>query len=115
MGLTQPIHLYFGARRERDIYMEDHFRDLAARHPNFTFTPVLSDPDGPTERRTGFVHQAVAADTPTLQGCVAYLAGPPPMVEAGARTCRDLGMAEADIHADAFIGEAERQERDGAV
>jgi hypothetical protein len=37
------------------------------------------------------------------------------MVEAGARTCRDLGMAEADIHADSFIGEAEWQERDGAV
>jgi len=115
MGLTQPIHLYFGARRERDIYMEDHFRDLAARYPNFTFTPVLSDPEEPTERRTGFVHQALAADTPTLQGCVAYLAGPPPMVEAGAKTCRDLGMAEADIHADSFIGEAERRTRDGAV
>jgi hypothetical protein len=37
------------------------------------------------------------------------------MVEAGARTCRDLGMADADIHADSFIGEAERRQRDGAV
>ncbi len=115
MGLTQPIHLYFGARRERDIYMEDHFRTLAEQHPNFAFTPVLSDPDGPTDRRTGFIHQAAAADTPTLQGCVAYLAGPPPMVEAAAAMCRDHGMAETDIHADAFIGEAERRQRDGAV
>jgi CDP-4-dehydro-6-deoxyglucose reductase/ferredoxin-NAD(P)+ reductase (naphthalene dioxygenase ferredoxin-specific) len=112
-GLTQPIHLYFGARRERDIYMEDHFRALAEQHPNFAFTPVLSDPDGPTARRTGLVHAAVAADTPTLTGCVAYLAGPPPMVEAAAAMCRDHGMAETDIHADAFIGEAERRARYG--
>lgn len=99
-GLTQPIDLYFGARREGDIYREERFARLAAAHPNLTFTPVLSDAEGPTSRRQGLITDAVAADFNSLAGRVAYLAGPPPMVEAGVRLCRDLGIAEADIHAD---------------
>jgi len=112
-GLAQPIHLYYGGRRERDVYLEEHFAGLAARHPNLRFVPVLSEPEGPTTRRTGLVTDAIAADFDSLAGAVAYLAGPPPMVEAGRALCRDRGMAAADIHADAFIGEAERARRDG--
>lgn len=114
-GLSQPIHLYFGARRERDIYMEAHFGRLAAHYPGFHFHPVLSDPEGPTHRRTGLVTKALASDASSLEYGVAYLAGPPPMVKAGIQTCRELGMPDAKIHADAFIGEAERQARDGKV
>jgi len=82
-GLPQPIYLYFGARDERDVYAEDRLKALAAAHPRFRFTVVLSEPSGQTNRRTGFVHAAVAADFDELDGCKAYLAGPPAMVEAG--------------------------------
>src|SRR3546814_3007615 len=51
-GLRQPIHLYFGARMARDLYMGDRFAGLAARHENFRFTPVLSEPRS-EERRVG--------------------------------------------------------------
>ena len=40
-GAAQPIHLYFGVRDERDLYLEDQFRRLAAGHANLTFIPVL--------------------------------------------------------------------------
>src|SRR5216684_2584037 len=56
-GMAQPIDLYFGIRAERDLYLEAHFRALAARHGNFRFIPVLSQPDGATTRRCGFVHE----------------------------------------------------------
>ncbi|MEP6880094.1 MAG: 2Fe-2S iron-sulfur cluster-binding protein [Nitrosospira sp.] len=42
-GMKLPIHVYFGARSDRDLYLVDHFEGLAQRHPNLTFTPVLSD------------------------------------------------------------------------
>jgi CDP-4-dehydro-6-deoxyglucose reductase/ferredoxin-NAD(P)+ reductase (naphthalene dioxygenase ferredoxin-specific) len=112
-GLTQPIHLYFGARAERDVYLEAEMVALAARYPNFRFVPVLSEPDAPTDRRTGLIHEAIAADAPDLTGGTAYLAGPPPMVEAASAALADLGIAPGDLHADAFIGEAERRARDG--
>ena len=98
----EPIHLYFGARDEGDIYLEQHFQDLGGDCPGLRFIPVLSEPAGPTSRRTGTVVDAVAADFQSFAGVKAYLAGPPAMVEAGVRLLRAHGVAAADIHADPF-------------
>jgi CDP-4-dehydro-6-deoxyglucose reductase/ferredoxin-NAD(P)+ reductase (naphthalene dioxygenase ferredoxin-specific) len=107
-GRGQPVALYFGVRDERDLYLEEHFSALAARHPNLTFVPVLSEPSAPTARRTGFVHEAAAADWTDLDGVKTYLAGPPVMVEAATRLLQERGLRREDIHADAFYTEAEK-------
>lgn len=99
-GMRQPIDVYFGARDEADIYLEAHFRALARHHPRLRFEPVLSEPARPTHRRTGLVADAVAADLGDPRGLKAYLAGPPPMVEAARAMLRARGLADADIHAD---------------
>lgn len=108
LGRRGPIHFYFGVRDERDLYLEDQFRALAARHPNLSFIPVLSEPSGPTERRTGFLADAVAADFASLDGAKIYLAGPPVMVESCVAAVQKLGAARADCHADAFYTEADK-------
>jgi NAD(P)H-flavin reductase/ferredoxin len=108
LGMRQPIRLYFGVRDERDLYLEDHFRAIAGRHPGFSFTPVLSDPSAATRRRTGFVHEAVDADHDSFDGCKAYLAGPPVMVEAATAMLHARGMRREDVHADAFYTEADK-------
>src|SRR6266851_2805008 len=108
-GMRQPIHLYFGVRDERDIYLEAQFRALAARHENLRYTPVLSQPSRSTARRVGLVHEVVAGDLADLDGAKAYLAGPPPMVEAATALLVDRrGMRRQDVHADAFYTEAEK-------
>ncbi|MEQ8369406.1 MAG: 2Fe-2S iron-sulfur cluster-binding protein [Alphaproteobacteria bacterium] len=113
-SMAQPIHLYLGMRAERDVYFEERFRELTAAHPNLTLHVVLSEPDGDAprgERRSGFVHEAVAADITDLEGFKCYTAGPPVMVEALTRHLRGAGMRMDDIHADAFYTEAELAER----
>ncbi len=99
------LHLYFGVRDERDIYFEERFRELEEKHRDFRFTPVLSEPSGATERRTGFVHEALTADLGdaiSLEGAKAYIAGPPVMVETAVDLLKQRGLSEEDIHADAF-------------
>jgi len=108
-GMPQDIHLYFGARDERDVYLEDHFRALERAHPNFRYTVVLSEPRRAGERRAGLVTDAVIADFATFDGCKAYLAGPPAMVEAVTPALVARDMRAEDIHADAFYTEAEKQ------
>ncbi|HUK10355.1 MAG TPA: 2Fe-2S iron-sulfur cluster-binding protein [Stellaceae bacterium] len=108
-GMGQPIHLYFGVRDERDLYLEAHFHVLAQRHPNLRFVPVLSEPGTPTSRRRGFVHEAALADLPDLDGFKAYVAGPPIMVESATPLLLARGVRRQDIHADAFYTEAEKQ------
>lgn len=110
LGGRQDIHLYCGVRDERDVYDEALWRTLAARHAALTFTPVLSHARGPTGRRTGWVHEAVAADLPTLEAAKVYVAGPPPLVEAARAMAVDRGARRENIHADAFYTEAEKAE-----
>jgi CDP-4-dehydro-6-deoxyglucose reductase/ferredoxin-NAD(P)+ reductase (naphthalene dioxygenase ferredoxin-specific) len=96
-----PVRLYVGARTERDVYHEAHLARWAAEHPAFSYEIVLSEPAGGS-RRGGFLHEAVDEDLAGVDGMKAYLAGPPPMVEAATRLLKARGMASRDIHADAF-------------
>lgn len=107
-GRRGPVHLYFGARDERDVYLEEHFKALAGKHPNLTYTVVLSQPSAPSARRTGFLHDAVAADFASLDGAKAYVAGPPAMVDALTPVLLGRKMRREDIHADAFYSEADK-------
>ena len=104
--LPQHIYLYFGVRSERDLYLHDHFAALAGKHKNLHFIPVLSD-GGESSLRQGLVHDAVAQDFDEVDGCTAYLAGPPVMVEAATLLLEQRGMRRIDIHADAFYTAAE--------
>ena len=111
LGLTQDIRLYFGVRTERDLYLVDHFDQLAARRSNFRFVPVVAEPLGASRWRTGVVGDAVLADIPDLSASKTYLAGPPPMVEAAIAQLRARGLPTADIHADPFYSEEENRRR----
>lgn len=107
------VKLYFGARDERDVYLEDHFGRLSERHPNFSFLIALSQPSGSTTRRVGLVTDVADADLPDPSGYKAYLCGPPPMVDAARAMLTTRGIPAKDIHADAFYTAAERQAASG--
>lgn len=102
-GMKQPIHVYFGMRGERDLYLIDHFEDLAKRHTNLTFTPVLSDAPSGARWRIGFVTDAIAQDLQDFDGWKAYVAGPPPMVDAAMQVSAPRRLRPEDLHADVFF------------
>jgi CDP-4-dehydro-6-deoxyglucose reductase/ferredoxin-NAD(P)+ reductase (naphthalene dioxygenase ferredoxin-specific) len=104
--LPQHIYLYFGVRSERDLYLHDLFAALAHQHDTLHFIPVLSEGTS-GDMRAGLVHEAVARDFDEVDGCKAYLAGPPVMVEAATKLLEQRGMRRIDIHADAFYTAAE--------
>ncbi len=106
----EPVHLYFGVRRRKDLFACEELAALAARHPQLRFVPVLSEERAPGFRH-GLVTEALAADLSDMSGHVAHLAGPPPMVEAARHLMRSRGAAVADIHADPFTPAGE--EADG--
>lgn len=107
-GANQPLHLYFGVRDERDLYLEDHFNALTSRHANLSFIPVLSEPGASTVRRTGYLADVLTVDFADLDGAKIYLAGPPIMVETCVDQVRQRGVNDEDCHADAFYTEADK-------
>jgi NAD(P)H-flavin reductase/quinol-cytochrome oxidoreductase complex cytochrome b subunit/ferredoxin len=84
MGVRRPLHLYWGVRKRRDLYMPELPERWAREHANFTFVPVLSEPgpDDDWHGRTGLVHEAILADFPQLSDCAIYACGSVQMVEA---------------------------------
>ena len=42
-GFSQPLHLYFGVRAERDVYFEAELAELQRRYPLFKAHIVLSE------------------------------------------------------------------------
>lgn len=97
-----PITVYFGARAERDLYLVEHFRDLAARHRQVTYHAALSA-ETAKGWRSGFVSDLIAADHVSLAGAKAYVAGPPAMVDAVQAVLAAQGVPPRDIHADSFF------------
>ena len=70
---------------------------------NFRYHVVLSEQIGAHGRRYGLVHEAI--DLPLPCDLMAYLAGPPVMVEAASALLAAHGMSPRQIHADAFYNQ----------
>lgn len=109
VGIDKPFHLFWGVRAKRDLYLDVLPQQWLQEHPNFSYTPVLSEPsdeDGwPGE--TGFVTDAVVRAYPELSGHDVYMSGPPVMVEAGHRLFMQHGLDETRFFSDAFEYAAE--------
>jgi ferredoxin-NAD(P)+ reductase (naphthalene dioxygenase ferredoxin-specific) len=105
-GMTNPIHLYFGARSERDVYGLDWLAELQRRHAALRVHVVVTEGEHRAGHRGGLVTDAIARDWPELAGWRAYLCGSPPMVEATKLLVQQRGIAAEQVHADAFYTSA---------
>jgi len=110
-GVTRPMVLYWGARRPKDLYLNELPQKWAAEYPQqFRYVPVVSDalPEDQWSGRTGFVHRAVMQDFPDLSGHQVYACGVPVMVDAAKRDfttqCR---LPEGEFFADSFTTQAD--------
>lgn len=103
-GFEQTIHLYWGVRARRDLYLHDLATEWSRRHEKLHYHPVLSEPDRADDwsGRTGFVHQAVADDFADLSPFSVYMSGPPVMVQSGREAFLARGLDPAEIHSDSF-------------
>jgi CDP-4-dehydro-6-deoxyglucose reductase len=104
IGLDRPLHLYWGVRAKADLYLDELPRRWAEQHPQFRYTPVLSEPrpEDDWKGRTGWVHQAVANDYPDLSGHEVYMSGPPPMIEAAKPVFAVHGLPVEQLFYDSF-------------
>ena len=100
----REMHLYWGVRAKRDLYMHELALDWAHSHSNFHYVPVLSEPrpEDHWQQRVGFVHEAVLDDFPDLSRYQVYSSGPPVMIDAAWATFAAQGLEPAHHFSDAF-------------
>jgi len=103
-GIDKPLHLFWGVRAKRDLYLDALPQQWLQDHPNFRYTPVLSEPrDGDDwHGATGFVTDEVIRQYPDLSGFDVYMSGPPVMVHTGHDLFMLHGLDESRFFSDAF-------------
>jgi CDP-4-dehydro-6-deoxyglucose reductase len=114
VGLQRPMHLYWGVRARRDLYLSGLPERWAREHADFSYVPVLSEPDSDWTGRAGFVHEAVLADHPDMSGFDVYMSGPPAMVHAGRAAFESAGLGIEHMFSDAFEYAADAKKSAGS-
>lgn len=104
VGLEKPMHLFWGVRSLRDLYMPDLPLEWTRRFPLFQFTPVLSDPlpADDWQGETGYVHETVMKHYPDMKHLDIYMSGPPVMVYTARDQFMERGAIEGQLFSDAF-------------
>ena len=107
-GIERDMALYWGVRRERDLYAHAALEDLAQRCPangrpaRLRYVPVLSEPSPDWRGSRGFVHEAVLKDIDDLDKYDVYAAGPPAMITAVRSEFGRRGVAANRLFFDSF-------------
>lgn len=104
----QRMYLYHGARTRANLYDIDYFEELQRRSDGrLCYRPVLSE-----ETSDGFRHgnvtDALGDEFDTCAGHVAYLSGPPPMVDAALKMLMKKRLFPRDIYREDFFDERDK-------
>ncbi|WP_079198634.1 globin domain-containing protein [Streptomyces sp. CB03911] len=98
----RSVEVFYGARRDAELYGLEALRRLAERHPWLSVRPVLSGPGGmagPDAALSGELPEVVARFGP-WSGREAYLSGPPAMVRRSVGVLLRAGVAPGRIRHD---------------
>jgi CDP-4-dehydro-6-deoxyglucose reductase len=102
IGIKRPMHLFWGVRSREDLYLPTLPEAWAKTYANFSYTPVLSEPDSDWQGESGWVHESVLAHYPDLSGYEVYMSGPPPMINAGKEAFLANGLNGEVLYSDSF-------------
>ncbi|MFW5656401.1 MAG: NADH:ubiquinone reductase (Na(+)-transporting) subunit F [Bacteroidota bacterium] len=106
----RKVSYWYGARSKREIFYEEHFREIEKKFPNFKFNIALSEPKEEDNWKgyVGFIHQVLYENYLSKheepEEIEYYLCGPPVMNDAVQKTLYDLGVPEEMIDFDDFGG-----------
>jgi propane monooxygenase reductase subunit len=111
-GIDRKATFYYGARTKKDLFYLDEIRELGEQMPGeFRFVPALSEPeDDEWDGETGLITDVVQNLEGDLNGTEAYMAGPPPMIDAAIPVLTQMGVDEDDIYYDKFTITSEMEE-----
>ncbi len=108
LSSQRKVTFWYGARSLREAFYIDHFDQIAAENPNFTWHLALSEPlpEDHWEGYIGFIHQVLhdnyLKDHEEPEEMEYYLCGPPMMIEACKKMLTDLGVEEENVLFDDF-------------
>ena len=105
---NRKVSYWYGARSKREIFYEEHFRDIEKKFPNFTFNIALSEPteEDNWDGYTGFIHKVLYDNYLRYheepEEVEYYMCGPPQMNAAVGDLLYNMGVPDEMIDYDDF-------------
>jgi Na+-transporting NADH:ubiquinone oxidoreductase subunit F len=104
----RKVSFWYGARSVREMFYDEHFKEIEKKFPNFSYNVALSEPmeEDKWSGHTGFIHQVLHDEylknheDPTE--IEYYMCGPPPMINACDGMLDSLGVDKEMIAYDSF-------------
>ena len=104
----RKVSFWYGARSVREMFYDEHFKEIQKKFPNFSYNVALSEPmeEDNWSGHTGFIHQVLYDEylenheDPTE--IEYYMCGPPPMINACDGMLDSLGVDKEMIAYDSF-------------
>lgn len=91
-GNTQPMHLVFGVRHEKDIFYKEELEKLTNK--NFSYDLTLSQPEGEWDGLVGRVTDHI----PDIKNTEVYICGLKAMIDTVHELLLKKGIKEEDVH-----------------
>jgi CDP-4-dehydro-6-deoxyglucose reductase, E3 len=101
-GIERELQLYWGVRREQDLYARATLEQLSRRAASLTYVPVLSEAEPGWRGATGWVHETALRGIEDIAAIEVYAAGPPAMIAAIQREYDSRGSAQTRLYFDSF-------------
>ena len=104
----RKVSFWYGARSVREMFYDEHFKEIEKKFSNFSYNVALSEPmeEDNWSGHTGFIHQVLYDEylenheDPTE--IEYYMCGPPPMINACDGMLDSLGVDKEMIAYDSF-------------
>lgn len=98
------VQMFYAVQHENDLCLMHEWRALAQLHSGFELIPVVGEPKENWSGETGLITEAMERrlSVPDPDLVDAYIAGPPPMVQAVAELLRERGIPERRVYSDMF-------------
>ena len=102
-GLDRKIHLLYGCRQPEEAVFHEELQLRAARHPNFTYDLVISEPSEDYPGLTGWLDaDLIITQTGDVTGKTFYLCGPQAMYEFCMQELQKLNVPRRRIRQEVF-------------
>ncbi len=108
LNTQRRVSFWYGARARRELFYQDYFEDLAARHRNFHFQVALSEPEPEDQwtSHTGLIQEVLREQYlqkhPDLATVEFYLCGPRAMIQASLEMLATCSVPPDQIFYDEF-------------
>jgi CDP-4-dehydro-6-deoxyglucose reductase len=96
-----PIALYWGVRKEEDMYLDSLAKEWTQQRDNFEFHPLVADIDNiDANAHHNQLSDAVLADCASLKGYQVFVSGSPKLVYSAMDALLEAGLDEQDFYSD---------------